>query len=737
MALLRWVLAFLALWSTVADAKPRGAPGPPQIFYNIITDGGAACNGDVATVTRTTSITSGTKALSVTANTFASGDVGKGIALPGAGAGGGTQYNSIAAFTDAQHVTLTNNAQTTISAVSTTFSYGTDDADNFMAFNTWARANQGVSNQVILTVPNGSNCWFGSDQAAIVGIRNAWAAGINNLIVEGTGATLNTEGGFGFQLGGAGICAAGIASGSGCTARIESVSAGAAQVTLTAASLASGYVSRFSAGRWLMVGGLNTQALWNSPFGYPPNLTYYEWRQITNVNAGTGVITLDRALTNSYLSTWPLYNEGNAFESDPGGPATIYAVGDTWNATGEYRGLTINQTGQTYAQMRNITYRNVTFNGGFGGIPTQNESWSAINSSWPNATMEVDKLIGTMTMDGVTIRQVQFQSNSTDLFVLRNSNVTLSLQGGGKRTDITDTTLAGFIPGSYIYGNTPGPLTCTRCNVASFANGGVGYNDTAGVMSMSSGVISFPNTAATGSSPAQQWASTIGKTIWFSTNGASGQYSSLGQFSVLGVTQDATNVYVQTDRAGGFPTITAYSGTENRFRANGAQQFTCTDPNAASDPTFIAMCTNAGAPPLVPMMSYSKRSYAPSAGGQAGTVLGVGKLVSLTIDVTTAYTGSGSLVLNPAQFTANMVKQSDWSVFNWFYSVNLKQAGARVITPSGVTCNGSPGACSGDTNLTVPEAVWLYGGVGAWVAGTPSGGTNPQFSITLRTDQSP
>ena len=149
------------------------------------------------------------------------------------------------------------------------------------------------------------------------------------------------------------------------------------------------------------------------------------------------------------------------------------------------------------------------------------------------------------------------------------------------------------------------------------------------------------------------------------------------------------------------------------------------------------MCTNAGATPLAPMMSYANRAYAPSAGGQAGLVPGVGKLVSLTIDVTTAYTGSGSLVLNPAQFNANTVKQSDWSVYNWFYSVNLKQTGTRVITPSGVTCNGSPGGCSGDTNLTVPEAVWLYAGLGAYVTGTPSGGVNPAFTMTLQTDQAP
>jgi len=61
----------------------------------------------------------------------------------------------------------------------------------------------------------------------------------------------------------------------------------------------------------------------------------------------------------------------------------------------------------------------------------------------------------------------------------------------------------------------------------------------------------------------------------------------------------------------------------------------------------------------------------------------------------------------------------------------LKVAGERVITPSGVTCNGVPGGCSGDLNMTVPEAIWIQSGV------DPSGGGRlPTFAITARTDQS-
>ena len=378
-------------------------------------------------------------------------------------------------------------------------SYGTDDAPKFMAFNKWARANQGAK-QVVLTIPNGAKCWFGTSVWSSVNLANAWAAGINNLIVEGTGATINSVGGAGFWLGGRGVCQAGIASASGCSARIETALAGATQITLTPSSLAAGYISRFPVGKWLMLGGLDTQGLWNSPYGFPPNQTFFEWRQVTAVDTLTGVITLDRPLSNTYLSTWPNYNQGSNFEADNGGPATIWAVHDTWNATLEYRGLTINQEGQTYSPARHVTYRGVTFGGGHGGIPTQNETWSAINTSFANVNMEIDKLIGTMTMDGVTIKQIMFQSSSTDLFVMKNSTVTNRLDGGGKRTEITDSKLNNFGPGIWAYGGTNGATICTRCDIATFNfDFGIFQNDNLSPYSMSGGVISFPNTAASGS----------------------------------------------------------------------------------------------------------------------------------------------------------------------------------------------------------------------------------------------
>ena len=113
-----------------------------------------------------------------------------------------------------------------------------------------------------------------------------------------------------------------------------------------------------------------------------------------------------------------------------------------------------------------------------------------------------------------------------------------------------------------------------------------------------------------------------------------------------------------------------------------------------------------------------------------------GKLVSLTINVTQAYTGVGPAILNPTgQFHNFTIKQSDWTQFDWWPTINLKTAGERIITPAGVTCNGAPGGCGADSNLTVPEAVWIQDKLVPHMASALSGGNAPKFTISIRTDQ--
>ena len=137
--------------------------------------------------------------------------------------------------------------------------------------------------------------------------------------------------------------------------RVATVSAGAISVTLLNASKAS----LFTVGNWALITGLDMQG-----YGYPTNPAFFEYVQITVVNPTTGQITFAAPLQNSHKSTWPLYNAGDAFNIDQGGPATLYALDPSWDTTVEYRGLTISRAGQTYANGRSVTYRDVTLTGG-------------------------------------------------------------------------------------------------------------------------------------------------------------------------------------------------------------------------------------------------------------------------------------------------------------------------------------------------------------------------------------
>ena len=713
-----------------------------------------------------------------------------------------------------------------------------DTAPAFMAFNTWARANQGSNTQVVLTIPNGSTCFFNSSQTSPFGLTaNSWAAGINNLIVEGTGAAITSVGGVSFNLGANGInCNRGLTDPSGCSARVQTVSAGASSVTLTSASFGAGYLSRFSVNKWIMVSGLNIQATFLSPQGNPVSMHYFERRQITAINAGTGEITLDRPLANSYSSAWPEFTAGSAFEQDQGGPATIYLLNDGWNATVEYRGLTISQGGPTYAGIRNATFRNVTFTDADGGTPSQNDTWTYINVTSSSALMEVDKLIGTITFDGGSINQVQFQSSSADNFIMRNgATITNRLDGGAKYNEFTDAVLNNLGPGVQSYGSygTDSQTICTRCSITTL-NYSLGYNNNENppFWTKASGVITMPLAAAQGSGPGQRlftpnariyygasntnppiafsccesigsfevgaitsdpWpaldnqivttainitsgtkalnvpsgpfvSGDVGKTIIVNGAASGGLRTWITGFSsatdvtlynaatatVSGASQTiqwgTSNMYIQTNQSGGFPNISAMSTGSIILKTLGSWNFTC-DVCNAGDPTSdgYAVSVQAGATPGAPLGAYARKQYTPtSAQGALSNVPGRGIFKGMSVNVTVAATAAGAVTFSPVgQFGSNgLISQNtpgapapvNWSAGN--FSINLKQTGNREISASGaVTCNGSPGACAGDT-ISPPanmSTMWVQNGTFSPYMGSSHTGA-PTFTITLQTD---
>jgi hypothetical protein len=83
--------------------------------------------GDSINVAATATISSGSNALTATGAAFTGADVGKLILVPGAGTAGAVLKTTIAAFTNATHITLAANASTALTAAATNILYGTDD----------------------------------------------------------------------------------------------------------------------------------------------------------------------------------------------------------------------------------------------------------------------------------------------------------------------------------------------------------------------------------------------------------------------------------------------------------------------------------------------------------------------------------------------------------------------------------------------------------------------------------
>lgn len=187
-------------------------------------------------------------------------------------------------------------------------------------------------------------------------------------------------------------------------------------------------------------------------------------------------------------------------------------------------------------------------------------------------------------------------------------------------------------------------------------------------------------------------------------------------FYIVDVTQELNTgcqcIKVQTNLAGGFPAVNG-GVAPTLLRTHPAPHWTCT--TCTGNPIIAS---TVGGTPGAPFLSYYSRTYNgssgfPFSGGPAfPTLYAWGTLTSLTVNVATAYSGAqGSLGYFPfSVFTTIKADQSDYV---WFPNdgsiINAKQTGIRVVTGSGVTCNGSAGACSGDANLTPPEAVWLTG----------------------------
>lgn len=669
-----------------------------------------------------------------------------------------------------------------------------DDRNAFNSFNAWAQASLTNANGQLLelVVPSGKTCIWLSGNVNNNSVMN----GIKNGRLWAYGATFQSPSGNGFRLGPSsapgGICQRGINDVAGCSARINTVSAGATSVTINTTGYSgslSTLCSRFVPGQWAAVTGFDLQGVFGDYQGEPPNPHFFDFVQIGSTSncTSTGQIQLGSALTNTYLSTWPNWSSGNGLGSDKGGPATIYALTSDWGGATEIRGLTVDVPSfQTNVNGRSVTLRDVVMTGAPCVIPSQNDVFTMINSTGTSCGIEVDKLINQLNYSGTTLNRLQFQSSSTNVLNWDGGSLISDLNGTPKVANVSNLTTPIIRLGPYAYGPATS-ATCTNCSTSSLITG-FGVSEGGGpsnpgtnfAFAVSSGVFSYPMWTGTVTGMADNGSGKIRVTVADTTGFIDGTYArsgaanaptdnfpaGIGLFSscsapspcnspltignITPTTMDITNfnfadvvwsgagyirwgngaeqtrwavpgtnfgmtgasgpakfyqasavtrsgnfVNMATTVPGGYPTV-PLTGGKSFIRVQ-APKWTCTNCSGTAQ-----MVDFSGAPPNIPIFSYSKRSYT-NLTPLVNSALW-GKVSSIKVNVTQAYTGATS----PMRF--NLVDQAitpagAFGSYNAF--INLRQAGLRTITPAGVTCDtgGGPvaGACSGDTGLTLAD----------------------------------
>jgi hypothetical protein len=666
---------------------------------NIKTDYGAAGNGQVALTNVTT--TAGSNALAVSSAIFAAGDVGKAIAITGAGAGGlQPLVTTISGFTDSQHVTLTANAVSTLAAQQMRVYWGTDDSTPFLNWQTDAKA-QGT-NPCVLTIPSGVYCNFSA---------SGFFTGVFDLTINMGGATLAevARGGIFFQS------AVGTNS-----ARLNQVNQGDTVLSLVTGS----QTSIFTVGNWVALTSLEMQG----SGGYPPNFINCEYHKIIAI--GSGTITIDAPATYTHKTTYPFTGDSGY---DTGGPATLFMLKQDWDQSVVINGSTggtLDAGGQVQLSARSMTINNCTIYGreayiqGFG-LDVSMAVSMVLNNCTIQQDVEVDKDITSMTWNNCTCNILEYQSAS-----IANSYVI-----GGTYTNITgvgrNMTISGgcTVTGQLQLGciGFGAPLTFAAFNSSLAA---INYTNAVRLdlspISYANGVFSVPNASATA-----LWSAAIpGTTIFWEGTGGGGPPNWGHQAVITDIWTDGVTTFASSSPV--LAAVPQYSA------APGQTPGTLTTTGAFIHPAYsvtFSSCVGCAdavdlsqAPSGAPLYSYTKRTYASGAIGTTSPFVNVwGRITAININVTAAASGAGPLHALGKFGTQIFDANNLWHLSDMDVQIDLSHTGLRTITPAGVT-----GAVGADVIPALPSGAWMPNGIGPYVGSSITGGA---VTIEIITDE--
>ena len=604
----------------------------------------------------------------------------------------------------------------------------TDNTAAFAAFANWAINTWQVSHsgQIELFIPSGLTCTL--DTASILHGFD----GVLNLLVSGYGATLKSQTNGYFHLGSKGYI-----QDSSHSVRLNTANAGDTTITINpsaATQPASGTplfgcgtiaacAGLFTVGNLAIIAGFDLQG----GIGTPPNNFYYEYITPTNINTSTGVITLSVPLKYSYKTTWPQFGFGGGTAGDnfdPGGPATIFALPASYNATFEYDGLIFVQVanGNDEADIggRTIIMKDATwtFNGEGCFFPTVNFSVTISNVIGANCTMEVDKFIGTLTITNSTFSQLGFQSASPQATTITGSTITATsgtngLVGTPQNITISNNSIiSGTLTPGPTYGRTD-TITVSNSvvnNIGSQSNSNFGGNKFSGAFNeginnipgatMSGGVISIPKSYISANEGAISWAAPGNNMCWGDQNAIT-PYSCVQPFQITDVTQSGSNILFTTSLAGTWPTWTNQSLLYVRTWPATAVKFTSVT-GTSGEAAMLSLADCFG----LPIYTCYEVTYN-NAGSASSFYWGMfGTISKLEYNVTQAYGGSTS----PAQVTSapsifNDGVNTSLATVSYLPIANLAALGDRTLDATGGFPASWANVKSGDSLPTISSSL--------------------------------
>lgn len=282
----------------------------------------------------------------------------------------------------------------------------TDNAEALKAFNAAAQRESLAGRGVILHVPSGTyNFNHARCYGFLLGIRKlavyGYGAVFQNTYDPAIGRNFGAEQGWGFAANPDRLFDPG--------KKIDSVSVGASKLQLKSSSDMAG----FSVGDWLLIGSLDIQY-----YGFPPNLHYFEFVKVAQLDRSGGSITIEQRVRWPHRDDFP--------DNKQFGRARVWHLKSRadlpWDVSHIYNGLEIRNAPKSTVPYitaigKSITYENCVLPGLSQTIARR----VVMRGGAITGGSEPDKLVDQCIYESVDVHKgLDFQSSSINSATFRD-----------------------------------------------------------------------------------------------------------------------------------------------------------------------------------------------------------------------------------------------------------------------------------------------------------------------------